>query len=159
MEECFKAAALATGCEVKWTWREIGVTKGKLKSKINFIKLKKKRHKDVVPNAPMADVYREYIERAHGVQLPSLAEQAATGGGSTDFGNISYEVPSLHPIFGIHTTAANHTIEFVAAARTPEAHKDTIMSAKALTVTASQVLLDDNLYQAVKKDFENTVKA
>ena len=28
MENCFRAAAMATGCEVKWTWREIGVTKG-----------------------------------------------------------------------------------------------------------------------------------
>ncbi|KAI8140350.1 hypothetical protein BJV82DRAFT_623586 [Fennellomyces sp. T-0311] len=141
MEECFKAAALATGCEVKWTWREIGVTK------------------DVVPNAPMADVYREYMEREGGIQFPTAVEQASTGGGSTDFGNISYEVPSLHPMFGIHTTAANHTIDFVAAARTVQAHKDTILSAKGLTVTASQVLLDDNLFQAVKKDFEHTVKA
>ncbi|KAI9499227.1 hypothetical protein BDB00DRAFT_224110 [Zychaea mexicana] len=141
MEECFKAAALATGCEVKWTWREIGVTK------------------DVVPNGPMADVYKRYMEKEGGIQFPSLAEQSNLGGGGTDFGNISYEVPSLHPMFGIHTTAANHTIQFVGAAKTEVAHKDTILAAKALTVTASRVLKDEGFYQAIKKDFENNVKS
>lgn len=28
MEDIFEAAAIATGCQVKYTWREIGVTKG-----------------------------------------------------------------------------------------------------------------------------------
>ncbi|KAI9278664.1 hypothetical protein BDA99DRAFT_567348 [Phascolomyces articulosus] len=140
MEECFKAAALATGCEVKWTWREIGVTK------------------NVVQNGPMADIYKEYMER-HGIQFPTPAEQAATGGGSTDFGNVSFEVPSLHPMYGIHTNAANHTIEFVGAAKTEIAHKDTILASKGLTITAIQVLRDENYYQAIKSDFEKSIRS
>ncbi|KAI9310699.1 hypothetical protein BX666DRAFT_1869210 [Dichotomocladium elegans] len=139
MEDCFRAAALATGCEVKWTWREIGVTK------------------DVVQNAKMADVYKEYMERVAGIKFADLELQKA-GGGSTDMGNVSYEVPTLHPMFGIHTTAANHTVEFTKAASTEIAHKDTIAAAKGLTVTATEVLLNDHFFDSVKQDFERAVR-
>ena len=36
--------------------------------------------------------------------------------GSTDMGNVSYEVPSIHPLYYIGTDAVNHTNEFAAAA-------------------------------------------
>jgi metal-dependent amidase/aminoacylase/carboxypeptidase family protein len=28
VEKCFEAAAVATGCKVKFSWKEVGVTKG-----------------------------------------------------------------------------------------------------------------------------------
>jgi hypothetical protein len=28
VEKCFEAAALATGCKVKFSWKDVGVTKG-----------------------------------------------------------------------------------------------------------------------------------
>ena len=101
----------------------------------------------------MADVYQRYMEK-HGIEFPTPAQQAATGGGSTDFGNISYEVPSLHPMYGIHTTAANHTIQFVDAAKTEIAHKDTILASKGLTITAAEVLRNDALYERIQADFK-----
>ena len=36
--------------------------------------------------------------------------------GSTDMGNVSYEVPSIHPMFSIGTMVMNHTRPFTAAA-------------------------------------------
>ena len=36
--------------------------------------------------------------------------------GSTDMGNVSHVVPSIHPMFDIGTTAANHTRDFTTAA-------------------------------------------
>ena len=35
--------------------------------------------------------------------------------GSTDMGNVSYETPSIHPMFYIGTDAVNHTKDFTTA--------------------------------------------
>ncbi|KAI8977509.1 hypothetical protein BDF20DRAFT_875284 [Mycotypha africana] len=139
MEAIFEAAALATGCQVKYTWREIGVTK------------------DVIQNRPMADVYAEHMRR-FGIEFPSEEEQIRMGGGSTDMGNVSYEMPVIHPTYGIHTTAANHTVEFTKAAKTMEAHHDTLRAAKGLAATGVEVLLNDALYQRIKEDYERSIK-
>ena len=44
---------------------------------------------------------------------PSVASSAL---GSTDMGNVSYVVPSIHPMFNINTKAPNHSREFTADA-------------------------------------------
>ncbi|KAF7732808.1 hypothetical protein EC973_000083 [Apophysomyces ossiformis] len=138
LEQCFEAAALATGCQVKWTWREIGLTK------------------DVISNHAMADVYAHHIEK-HGVKLLTPEQQREKAGGSTDMGNVSYVVPTIHPTYGIHTNAANHTVEFTAAAITPQAHKDTILASHCLAMTAHKVLASQSFYDAVKHEFDTTV--
>ncbi|RCH91763.1 hypothetical protein CU097_004931 [Rhizopus azygosporus] len=135
MEDCFEAAALATGCQVKYTWREIGITK------------------DVIQNSVMADTYAHYMEK-YGIQFPPRYEQESGGGGSTDMGNVSYEVPVIHPLYGIHTTAANHTVEFTAAAKTLQAHKDTITASKCLAATGVEVLLNEQYYKQVQEQFK-----
>ena len=66
-------------------------------------------------------------------------------------------VPSIHPVYNIHTTASNHTREFTAAAETEPAHQSTILAAKGLALSASKVLLDDNYYQAMKLNFEQRI--
>ena len=60
----------------------------------------------------MADVYRKLAEHV-GVKFDKKEEES---GGSTDMGNVSQIVPSIHPVFGIETTAVNHSKEFAAAA-------------------------------------------
>lgn len=140
LENIFEAAALATGCKVKYTWREIGVTK------------------DVIQNRPLANFYAQHMEK-YGIEFPSEEDQIRAGGGSTDFGNISYEMPSIQPFYGIHTTAANHTIEFTAAAKTMAAHKDTITASKCMAATGVEVLLNDDYYNSVQRNFkENQVE-
>lgn len=162
MENCFRAAAMATGCEVKWTWREIGVTKGGYQFWLCCWKHVTQLYPciiDVVQNNPMADVYKDYMERTAGTSFPSIAEQEKKGGGSTDMGNVSYEVPTLHPMRAIGTTAANHTIEFTKAAATKQAHEATLQGSEGLAVTALKVLNNDSFFEAVKKDFEATVRS
>lgn len=39
--------------------------------------------------------------------------------GSTDFGNVSFKIPGIHPFFYIGTDARNHTEEYTEAAGTP----------------------------------------
>lgn len=60
----------------------------------------------------MADVfYNNAI--SIGVQFDAKEDTIA---GSTDMGNVSQIVPSIHPIYGIETTHGNHTKDFATAA-------------------------------------------
>ena len=64
----------------------------------------------------MAGLYAQNAELA-GIDLS--AHSVPPGGmpaGSTDMGNVSYVVPSIHPMFYIGTDAVNHTRGFTAAA-------------------------------------------
>ncbi|KAI8992683.1 hypothetical protein BDB01DRAFT_717004 [Pilobolus umbonatus] len=137
LENIFEAAALATGCKVKYTWREGDVTK------------------DVVQNEVMACTYADEMRR-YGIQFSDRSEQEKTGGGSTDMGNVSYEMPVIHPAFGIHTTAANHTVEFTKAAKTIAAHKNTLVASKCLAMTGVRVLLDEEYYNRVQRNFDGS---
>ncbi|GAB5588540.1 hypothetical protein Unana1_03440 [Umbelopsis nana] len=135
VEKCFEAAAVATGCEVKITWKEVGVTM------------------DVLVNSVMGDRYTQYMEKA-GISFLPRSEQEQLSGGSTDAGNISYQVPLVHPGFGIHTTASNHTHEFTAAAKTKAAHEDTLRATKAMTMTLVDILQSQSLLDAAVKEFK-----
>ena len=56
---------------------------------------------------------------------------------STDMGNVSYAVPSIHPIIGIDSApAVNHQPEFTAAAASPAADRAVLDGAIALAWTA-----------------------
>lgn len=105
---CFKAAALATGCKItSWEWPMM--------------------YKDLRNNATLGAEYMDYMSSKHGVVFPT--EPPAQLGGSTDFGDVTYAVPALHPMFGIPTAgpgSGNHTIGFTKAAATPEAHRLTL---------------------------------
>ncbi|ORZ04937.1 hypothetical protein BCR42DRAFT_474351 [Absidia repens] len=138
VEKCFDAAAKATGCQVKYKWTERGVCR------------------DVVQNTVMADTYAYYMEQT-GVKFPDRSEQEAAPSGSTDMGNVSYVVPSIHPRFAIPTDASTHSKGFADSAKTEQAHKHAMVAAKAMTMTAAKVLLSDSFYQAVELDFENNV--
>ncbi|KAI8378993.1 hypothetical protein BD560DRAFT_453333 [Blakeslea trispora] len=139
LEDSFEAAAIATGCQVKYTWREIGVTK------------------DVVQNTPLSDHYAHHMKK-YGIKFPSREDQMRAAGGSTDMGNVSYELPCIHPTFGIDTTASNHTIEFTEAAKTPVAHTNTLRASKCLAATGVDVLLSDNYFDSIQHDFKDNLR-
>lgn len=138
LENIFEAAAIATGCTVKYYWREIGIAK------------------DVIQNVPLAGYYGEKMKKL-GVQFIPENYQSNMSGGSTDMGNVSYELPAIHPVYSIHTKAANHTEEFVQAAKSPEAHEDTIRASKCLAATAVEVLLNEAFYLSAVSNFKQTI--
>ena len=80
----------------------------------------------------------------------------AGGGPSTDMGNVSHVVPSIHPMFAIPTEAGNHTPGFTAAAATAEAHQAMRTAATALAMTALDLYLRPDLLEAARADFEET---
>lgn len=120
---CFEGAATATGCELRHSFSE--VTEG------------------VNTNAPLAEAFAANAA-ALGRTMPR--RPPADTHGSTDMGNVSTVVPSLHPILSITSTPApGHSHAFAAAAALPEALETMRLGAKALAHTALDVLADPAL--------------
>lgn len=63
--------------------------------------------------------------------------------GSTDVGNVSHAVPTIHPDLGIGCGLAAHTPEFAAAAGSALAQERLLLGAKAMVMTAID-LIDSN---------------
>src|SRR5699024_9813385 len=84
----------------------------------------------------------------HGVVSPSLAA-------STDFGNVSYRLPGIHPVIRIAPShVALHTREFAACAVSDEARLAAADGADALAATVLDGLHDPVLAAAVAEEFE-----
>lgn len=76
---------------------------------------------------------------------------------STDFGNVSYRIPGIHPLIKVaDPDVALHTREFAAAAVTPEAETAALDGAYGLASTALDYLVDDDLAAEVRTDFERS---
>ena len=131
---CFQAAALATGCRLEYEW--IGHS-----------------YSNLTTNDTMAEAYVDNM-RDLGKSLPTKQQSLAFGGASTDMGNVSHVVPSIHPLFGIKTREGNHTPAFTGAAATPEAHVETVLASKALAMTAVDLFADPALLEQAKQEFD-----
>ena len=60
-------------------------------------------------NEPMAEAMRANMD-ALGVQYQTMQEDlSGPAGGSTDMGNVSHVVPTIHPMFAIETSYGNRT--------------------------------------------------
>jgi metal-dependent amidase/aminoacylase/carboxypeptidase family protein len=76
--------------------------------------------------------------------------------GSTDMGNVSQVVPGLHPYVPIAGEGvAGHTEAFAEAARSPMGHEGLIVAAKALAMTAVDLLADPALVEAAWAAFKS----
>jgi len=135
VKAALESAGPATGCRAEVTW--VG-----------------RPYTDMITNEPFAQRYCDHMaELGHPVGLEHWM------GGSTDMGNVSYVVPTIHPMFGIPCDPmnANHTAPFTAAAATPEAHENTIRVAKAMARAAYDLATDAALMASVKSDFAENV--
>ena len=132
VSSCFQAAALATGCEVTI---EEGATS----------------YLDLVSNPVLAKLYAgNYSE------LGMKYDLAGDCPGSTDMGNVSYEVPSIHPLYTIGSgKEVNHARDFTAVANTRDAHEKTLLAAKSMAHTCIDVLTSETLLKEIKEKFEN----
>lgn len=135
LEDVCRGAAIMTGCGIELEWDE---------------------HPASLPvrtNGPLAAHFSRAMERRGRRMLPGgvVPEQVAA---STDFGNISYRVPGIHPLVKISDEAtALHTVEFAEAARSSEAARAVTDSAYALAACALDLLMDEELRDAVATDF------
>ncbi len=76
---------------------------------------------------------------------------------STDFGNVSFRIPGIHPLIKIaDLSTALHTEGFAAAAASQAAERAALDGAYGLAMTALDFLVDDDLARAVKEDFDDS---
>ncbi len=100
-------------------------------------------------NRPMVEAYRRNGESL-GTQFIDLKNVST---GSTDMGNVSQVVPSIHPTFSVGQMIINHTPEFTAAAITDAAHASMLKTAQTLAMTGVDLALDPDLVKRAKADF------
>lgn len=109
-------------------------------------------YKDLVSNLAMAQRFGEHL-RALG---RSPAEKDPdVGAGSTDMGDVSHVVPSIHPWIAIcdrdETTC--HQRAFAACAASERGQESMIAAAKAMALTAADLITDSALLDGVKREF------
>ncbi|KAG7254944.1 hypothetical protein CRUP_018217 [Coryphaenoides rupestris] len=132
-EACFRAAASATGCRVE-------------------ISYPMPAYSNILPNDTLIHLYKEN-SKALGLPLP---EKPANFSGSTDFGNVSFVVPGIHPFFHIGSEAVNHSEEYHGKQRVTRAERAqlyTLRTAKALAMTAADLLCSPTLLLQAQSDF------
>lgn len=113
---CFEAGGLATGAKVQITGGD-------------------KPYAEMLHDNDMAALYRANSE-ALGRPFPNLGEWETRPTGSTDMGNVSRAMPSIHPMIGINSLpAVNHQPEFTAHCVTADADKALIDGALAMAWT------------------------
>ena len=112
------------------------------------------RYSDLASNSVLHDLFGRHWSEREGVRALDLAGPARGGFGSTDMGNVSHVLPSLHPIYAIEADAGNHTAGFTAAAASDSAHEATLRAARAMTLTALDWLSDAQLREQTQAAFE-----
>jgi metal-dependent amidase/aminoacylase/carboxypeptidase family protein len=101
-------------------------------------------------NMTLAGLFRKNLE--------SLGREVETfdprfGLGSTDMGNVSQVVPSIHPTIAIAPREVLiHTPEFAAAAVSEAGHNGLLDAAKAMAMTVTDILQPGTIDQ-IRQDF------
>jgi amidohydrolase len=120
---CFEAGALATGSTLA-------------------ISEDHPAYAEVKPDTDIAAHYRRNAE-ALGRPLLDLGPLLERMAGSTDMGNVSLAMPSIHPMIGIESLpAVNHQPEFTAHCATPTADRAVMDGALAMAWTAIDMASD-----------------
>lgn len=114
---CFEAAALATGCELTW-------------------ELESQSYAEFQHDEDALDFYTKNAE-ALGRTFQPDAPGAEMASASTDMGNVSHHVPSIHPYIGLGSyPVLNHQAEFADHTVGPIADKTLLDGAIAMAWTA-----------------------
>jgi metal-dependent amidase/aminoacylase/carboxypeptidase family protein len=100
----------------------------------------------------MADVYRMHATKM-GKRLFSKEVEKGVPSGSTDMGNVSHIVPSIHPMFGIKADFGNHHPGFTAGAGTPAALHEARDAGKLMALTAIDLFNNPELLRAAQDEF------
>ena len=75
--------------------------------------------------------------------------------GSTDMGDISQAIPAIHPYLAIGRDIPGHSVEFREAALSQQGFKAMLTAAKAMALTALDVLTSPVFFEEVRGDFKS----
>lgn len=129
---CFRAGAQATGARLEYRWGEA-------------------QYAPMYTNRPLAEAYRRNL-MALGRRPRERRPRRATG--STDVGNVSALIPTIHPGIAIAPPeVGSHSPAFAERAASEDGRRGLIDAAKAMAMTAVDVLTDPDLRQRMQKAF------
>ncbi|HEV8296909.1 MAG TPA: amidohydrolase [Acidimicrobiales bacterium] len=127
---CLEAGAAAAGCAMHHEWVE-------------------PPYDDMVDNVPLIDLYSTNARLVGRAPVEATPERVVTG--STDMGNVSHAVPSIHPMVqAAPEGVAIHTAEFARHARSELGDRAVIDGAKMLALTVVDLWLDADARAAVR---------
>jgi amidohydrolase len=139
VQACFEAGALATGCRVETRWGESD-------------------YLDLKTNWPMAEAFQKNGE-ALGIEFFPVKDLPSGYAGSTDMGNVSHRVPSIHPCLGVAPlNVIIHNAEFARHAVSEKGDQAVIDGAKAMAMTALDLMADASLLARTKADYAATAE-
>jgi amidohydrolase len=139
VQACFEAGALATGCRLEVSWGDTD-------------------YLDMKTNWPMAGLY-EKNAAALGREFFAVKDLPPGYAGSTDMGNVSHRVPSIHPMLGVAPAGVIiHNPEFARYAASDKGDAAVIDGAKSLAMTALDLMADPAAMAETRADFAATVE-
>ncbi len=129
---CADGAAAATGCRVE-------------------VAVDPTIHDPMKPNRTMAELFEKNLGV---IGFPVDPDDGQAGYGSTDCGNVSQALPTIHPYIRISPDGVpGHSREFAEWARSPMARAGMMAGAKALALTALDLLAAPEKLQAATEEF------
>jgi amidohydrolase len=128
---CFIGAAQATGARLEYRWDE-------------------NRYAAMRSNMILAKLYADNIKiLGRNARIP----RPGPGGGSTDMGNVSQVVPSIHAMIAIARSVSIHSQDFAQAAASGGGIQGMIDAAKAVAGVIVDLLINPKVMQKVKEEF------
>jgi amidohydrolase len=136
---CLEAGAMAAGCEMTYEWRQ-------------------PVYADMIDNRAMLDLYSANAART-GRHLGDPGTAAHPVVGSTDMGNVSYVVPSIHPMISVGPPHVSiHSQEFASYTAAEAGDAAVVDGAKALAMTVADLWLRPEVLAAAKAEFAESVQ-
>ncbi|WP_426709362.1 M20 family metallopeptidase [Cetobacterium sp. SF1] len=97
------------------------------------------------------EIYGEVMEEL-GIKINKNSKR---GFGSTDVGNVSHVVPTIHPTIKIcEENVCGHTVEFLEASGSPRGDEGVILGSKALGILGLKILREENILENIKREFK-----
>ncbi len=102
-------------------------------------------------NSAMGEAFKRNMETlGERMEYPDPKERV----GSSDVGNVSLEIPTIHEYLAIaDTSVAGHTPEFREASLSPRGDEVVLLGAKGLALTGWDLLTDERLREAAKAEY------
>ncbi|BCS28453.1 M20 family metallopeptidase [Aspergillus puulaauensis] len=134
---CIEAGASASGCEVNIVEKEL--------------------YADIKLNDTLCALYQTHMG-TYGRNVLKSHEKVLTG--SSDIGNVSYIMPTLHTMFAIPAAdgAFPHHPTFAAAAGTDGAHEEALVVGKSLGMIGWEMITNESLFEQARSQWQKCVK-
>jgi len=139
VQACLEAGTAAAGCRMEHEWKDPA-------------------YADMIDNPVMSQLYVSNAARMG--REPMDPNEVPGVVGSTDMGNVSYEVPSIHPMIGVAPPHVSiHSSEFARYAGGPEGDRAVLEGAKILAMTIADLWVQPGVLEAATEAFSTQIAA